>query len=287
MEILQLKYFISAAEMSSFTAAAKKYGVPVSDISQTIKRLERELETQLFTRSANRVTLSAQGRVFLEGVRRSMTELDGACSRIRELSGGVCGEIRLLILANRRVVTDAIEQFRSLHPDVTFNLSHSPHDGGDFDIIISDERPKNGVYEENVLVEEEMLLAVSEQCIPEDFDVSAPSLSAFRDSRFITMPEQSSHCRITKALCKSFGFTPNIGIMCDDPYYIRKYVEMGLGVTLVPAFSWKGQFSEGTPMFRIGDFRRTTYLFNLPKSVLPYAAREFLPILESAFGDDE
>ena len=90
MEILQLKYFISAAELSSFTGAAKKYGVPVSDISQTIKRLERELETQLFTRSANRVSLSAQGRVFLEGARCALSELDRACTRVRELSGGVC-----------------------------------------------------------------------------------------------------------------------------------------------------------------------------------------------------
>ncbi len=287
MEILQLKYFVSAAELSSFTGAAKKYGVPVSDISQTIKRLERELETQLFTRSANRVSLSAQGRVFLEGARRALSELDRACTRVRELSGGVCGEIRLLILTNRRGVTDAIEQFRSLHPDVTFNLSHSPLDDGDFDIIISDGRPKNGAYEETVLVEEEILIAASTRCIPKDFDPSSPDLSAFADSRFITMPEQSSHCRITRSLCRSFGFTPNIGIMCDDPYYIRKYVEMGLGVALVPAFSWKGQFSKDTPLFHIGGFRRTTYLFNLPKSSLPLAAREFLPLLVRAFGNEE
>ena len=185
------------------------------------------------------------------------------------------------------MVTDAIEQFRSLHPDVTFNLSHSPLDDGDFDIIISDGRPKNGAYEETVLVEEEILIAASTRCIPKDFDPSSPDLSAFADSRFITMPEQSSHCRITRSLCRSFGFTPNIGIMCDDPYYIRKYVEMGLGVALVPAFSWKGQFSKDTPLFHIGGFRRTTYLFNLPKSSLPLAAREFLPLLVRAFGNEE
>ena len=43
MELLQLKYFRDAAETENFSATAKNFGVPASDISQSIKRLEKEL----------------------------------------------------------------------------------------------------------------------------------------------------------------------------------------------------------------------------------------------------
>lgn len=48
MELLQLKYFCDAAETENFSKTAKKYLVPTSNISQSIKRLERELGVELF-----------------------------------------------------------------------------------------------------------------------------------------------------------------------------------------------------------------------------------------------
>ncbi|MBR2431832.1 MAG: LysR family transcriptional regulator, partial [Clostridia bacterium] len=42
MELLQLKYFCDAAETQNFSKTAKKYLVPTSNISQSIKRLEKE-----------------------------------------------------------------------------------------------------------------------------------------------------------------------------------------------------------------------------------------------------
>ena len=53
MDILQLEYFCSAAEMENFTLAAKRHFIPQSAMSITIKRLEKELETQLFNRIGN------------------------------------------------------------------------------------------------------------------------------------------------------------------------------------------------------------------------------------------
>ena len=48
MEILQLKYFCDSAVTGNFSATAKKFMVPPSAVSQSIKRLENELGTTLF-----------------------------------------------------------------------------------------------------------------------------------------------------------------------------------------------------------------------------------------------
>ena len=49
MEMLQLRYFYDSARTESFSKTAKKYMVPVSSVSASIKRLEKELDTELFT----------------------------------------------------------------------------------------------------------------------------------------------------------------------------------------------------------------------------------------------
>ena len=64
MEILQLKYFCHAAKTQNFSKTAQHFKVPVSNISQTIKRLENELETTLFYRNANSLYLNEQGKTF-------------------------------------------------------------------------------------------------------------------------------------------------------------------------------------------------------------------------------
>ena len=288
MEFLQLKYFISAAEAESFTQAAKEYSVPVSDISQTIKRLEKELDTSLFTRSANKVSLSREGRIFLESARRIMAELRYAKSSMAQSRSGISGEIRLLVLTNRRVVTEAIEKYHSLYPAVNIVLSHSASDKGDFDIIISDEQPKLPLLRKIPIITEKFYLAVAKSGIrgPENMISGKPELKLtdLRNVPFITMPDNSSHCTMTRKICEEAGFEPKVGIKCDDPYYLRKYVEMGLGAAFVPSFSWKGLISDNIRLIDVSDIMRTTYLFIADCAKDNRAVTEFIPVIEKQCG---
>ena len=55
MDLLQLKYFCDSAESQNFSQTARKYQVPPSGVSQSVKRLENELGTPLFERKNNKV----------------------------------------------------------------------------------------------------------------------------------------------------------------------------------------------------------------------------------------
>ncbi len=61
-----LATFSKAAELSSFTAAAKELGMTQAAVSQRIHALEHELETALFERRGGRVFLSDAGRRLYE-----------------------------------------------------------------------------------------------------------------------------------------------------------------------------------------------------------------------------
>ena len=66
MEILQLRYFYEIAQNENFAKTAEKFMVPASSVSNSVKRLEKELGVQLFDRSANCIRLNEKGRILSE-----------------------------------------------------------------------------------------------------------------------------------------------------------------------------------------------------------------------------
>ncbi len=262
MELLQLKYFCSAAESENFSKTAKEYLVPTSNISQSIKRLETELGAELFTHTANRVRLNEDGRRFYESVSEALRLLDEGRGSLEDKNGEPRGDIRLVCLNNRRLVTSAIEKFNAKYKGVSFIIRHTPDAVRDFDLFISDSAPFE--YSKKILVvDEDISVAMRSDNRLAGKDKLSPS--DLEGERFITMPINSSLYRITALACEGAGFSPNIAIQTDDPFYVRKYVEMGLGIAFVPTNSWRGMFGEDIVLRRADGIRRRTYAF-LPRS---------------------
>mgnify|MGYP002513475198 CR=1 FL=1 len=66
MEFLQLKYFQHAARSENFSHTATAFMVPPSSVSVSIKKLESELGVPLFDRTANKLSLNENGKLFLK-----------------------------------------------------------------------------------------------------------------------------------------------------------------------------------------------------------------------------
>ena len=76
MELLHLHYFRTVAEELNFTHAAKRLFISQPALSMTIKKLERELDTELFNRNGRTITLTNQGRILLQSVEKIENELE-------------------------------------------------------------------------------------------------------------------------------------------------------------------------------------------------------------------
>ncbi len=260
MELLQLKYFISAAETENFSKTARRYLVPTSNISQTVKRIEAELGCELFERSANKIRLGKNGRIFYERIKIALLEIEKAKEAVSPSEGEICGEIKLSICTDRRLVTGAIQRFTEVYPNVSFRISHSAEQSENSDIVISDRVSKPSAYTKQLLTKEDILLATV-QSLNVDGVSESEMCKALRSLSYISMPDTSSLYRNMVEICNCIGFEPNITIITDDPFYMRKYVEMGLGAAFIPALSWQGQFDEKVKLYRVGDFTRSTYIF--------------------------
>ena len=162
MELLQLKYFCDAAQTENFSRTAKNFNVPTSNISQSIKRLEKELNMELFTHLSNKIILNEQGKKFFINAQKALDFLNDGVKAVNDVSDNISGEIKISACTNRRIIAYAIENFRKKYPSVIFTISHNRLSEKDFDIII-DSGKFEGKYTVVPLVNEEFVLAVNKQ----------------------------------------------------------------------------------------------------------------------------
>ena len=275
MELLQLKYLCDAAKTQNFSETAKRFCVPPSDISQSVKRLEKELGRTLFTRGANRILLNSDGRAFYENIASALNAIDSA---VAEISQEGSERLSICIDTNRRIVMQAIEEYKRENPAVDIALSHfSDVEKEEFDIIIANESNRLTHFNSTLLLREEICLAVSvasEYASAQKLDISALS-----SAPFISMSERSSLFNITNSICRDHGFKPHIALTTDDPQYVRKCVELGIGVSFVPSFSWQGQFSDKVRLFPLEGYVRDTFIYTDKKRPVSASAERFIEIL--------
>ena len=272
MELLQLRYFCDAAKSENFSKTAKKFCVPPSNISQSIRRLEDELEVKLFTRKANKIALNELGLEFYNRVSLAVSLIDEAKSVA--LDDVNQGRIKICINSNRRIVMKAIEKFKKRYPDVEIHTVHFASVGEeDFDLIIAGDEEEYRAYHREKLISEGVAVAIRKDnplASLEKFD-----LGTCVGASFIAMTEKSSLLGLTKKICRDFGFEPRVTIQSDDPFYVRKCVELGLGIAIVPSFSWQGQFSDDVRLHVLSGYSRDTYMYLNPSKYATRALREF------------
>jgi DNA-binding transcriptional LysR family regulator len=282
MELLQLKYFCDAAVSENFSETARKFFVPPSGISQSIGRLERELGCALFLHSGNKIRLNEEGRIFYRSASAALMLLAEGAEAVREREGAVGGELDIVCACSRSTVARAIERFTALYPEVNLLLRNEPPKKEDCDVLIAEDCPFPYRKRELILDERICLAMPAGHPLAACASISVSSLAG---ERFISMPEKSSLYEITAKACTTAGFVPNIAIRLDDPFYIRKYVELGLGVAFVPEISWAGLFSGGVVLRPLVGLRRRAYAYLPAGRQEKQAGLKFLDVLCAVHGE--
>ena len=118
------RVFKEVAEVGNITAAAQALYISQSAVSQSIKQLERDLQTRLFARNSRGVTLTAEGQMLYEYVRSAMGLLETGeekLSQTRELQMG-----QLTIGASDTVTSQFLlpylDTFHKRHPAIHIQI---------------------------------------------------------------------------------------------------------------------------------------------------------------------
>jgi DNA-binding transcriptional LysR family regulator len=120
MTLQQLRYFLTAAEKGSFSAAADALLLAQPSLSEQIRKLESELGVALFTRAGRRLVLTEAGRMLRPHAERTLASAEEAVESVKEvrtLTGGTAS-FGTFGSAHHYLLGGLIQDFRRRYPDV-------------------------------------------------------------------------------------------------------------------------------------------------------------------------
>ncbi len=120
-----IQTFVRVAEAGSFTAVAKEMGTAQSSVSKSVAALEKDLGTQLLTRTTRSISLTEEGERYFEQVRRLVSEIQDAELALKKGEHQLSGILRVAASVGygRKVLMPLIDQFLTEHPEVKIDLN--------------------------------------------------------------------------------------------------------------------------------------------------------------------
>jgi len=256
MELLQLRYFCDAAQTENFSRTAETFTVPVSSVSQSIKRLEKELGNPLFTHSGNRVRLNQTGKIFYNQAKTALNTLEEAAYRVKNLHDRE--KISINVHITGFLIVSAIEKFHRKYPQLSFVTSYNPDASmQDFEIVVTDQILP-GAYERIQVMEESLVLAYSRKHFPQVEDMP---LEALGSCPFITTASGSTMEKTMYQVCEDLGIIPDVVLQSSDTFFFRRCVALGIGVAIVPKKTWMGHLSESVGFKDLGPYTKKVYVY--------------------------
>jgi len=119
MEIRWLHAFVAVAEELHFGRAASRLQMAQSPLSQTIRKLEKDIGVQLFERSTRSVALTAGGHTFLPHAYRVLEDVETARQATRASAGDVYGRVTIGFagVLNHRALPPLTRTVRQRYPN--------------------------------------------------------------------------------------------------------------------------------------------------------------------------
>lgn len=117
-----LRIFVQAADAGSFTVAGRQLGLSSSAVGKAIARLEEHLGVRLLHRSTRTVTLTSEGRCFLERSRRILGELDAAEREVSNTRATPSGTMRVSLPLAGMLMMPALTAFMRAYPAINLDL---------------------------------------------------------------------------------------------------------------------------------------------------------------------
>ena len=115
-----MEVLVAAVEAGSFSAAARRLGMPLTTVSRKVSDLEAHLRARLLNRSSRKLTLTEAGRSYLEACKRILEDINEAERAATGEFSAPKGELIITapIVFGRLHVVPIAADFLKAYPDV-------------------------------------------------------------------------------------------------------------------------------------------------------------------------
>ncbi len=290
MELAQLEVFLMVAREHRFSRAAEKLFRTQSAVSQTIRKLEVELDEALFDRSSREGVLTDAGKVLVEYAEKLLnlrSEAAESLVELRELQKG-----KLVIAANEFTalyLLPILAEFRRLHPMIKITVqralgSHIPDDvlryRAEFGVL-SYEPQEPSVHSVVVYLDELVFVVPPKHPLASAKQVSIRQLGA---ESFVAHIVSSPYRDKVLQLFKTHKTPLHMDLELPTLQAIKQFVALGNGVAFLPEISVETELARGE-LVRIPvrelQLKRKLRLIYRKDANLSHAARALLKVVEA------
>lgn len=235
MELLQLRYFVTVAELENVTAAARAHNIPQPAMSSMILKLEKELNVKLFDRVGNHVVLNDEGRAFFAYARKALNAISDGVQYLNDRNGQLETRITLVVNTNRDQIIDCMEALQKERPDVRYTVYHHMQENGKdnpFDLCITS-YPLNFTDVKSVALHKSKILLAIPPANPLYTYEGEFTPEVLGDQSYMLTRATNDIGNRVRAYFNKIGIAPNIILNCNEPHYLKRYMGMNAGIAFV------------------------------------------------------
>ncbi|HUU27461.1 MAG TPA: LysR family transcriptional regulator [archaeon] len=293
MHLEQLRFFQAVAEKGSFTRAAEELLLTQPAVSNQILKLEDDLGQKLFERQGKRVQLTRAGEILYAHSRKifqQLREVEGILEDLKSLDTGTLtlGTIDVISIY---VLPRIFSQFHQRYPRVEISIDID--DSTNICAGVLDGRFDLGFatlpVENKNLISIPIYTDILQVIAPRGHPLTRQKLVSLADlmkTTLIVYKKGSVTRKIIEGVFERRGLKLDPDMEIDRPEAMKKLVEAGLGLSIIPEMTIKRELEEGTLLaLPTGDvhFKRRLGLVYRKGQFFSPSTTAFLEILHSTF----
>lgn len=243
MKLIQLKIFRDIAYEKSFVKAAQMNFITQPSASAHLRLLEEELGVRLFDRVPRRVVLTSEGRLYLQHVEEILQKCNDLLALPGTLKDAPRGEVRVVSIHSVGMyelgtfLRSFMYQFPDIHIHLEYQDAHRVYElvkkkKADLGMVAF---PETHASIQSVKFGSDRLALA----VPANHHLANKNKVTVKDIKgepFIAFDRSTpTRVHIDKFL-KSYGIEASIKMTNNNIYALKKAIESGLGISIVP---WK------------------------------------------------
>ena len=292
MDLLQLEHFLAVADERTFTRAAERVFRTQPALSQSIKKLERELNAVLFTRDSGDVSLTEAGKLLESYAHRMLKLRDEATRSLAQLQNLEIGRLTLAAHESAAVylLPTPVLHFLQAFPDVKVSINRARLN--DIPRMVLDREVQIGFVKEAPSFQDLESVEVHEDSMAL---IAAPTHQLTQKARvrladldrvpFVVHHLCSSTEEVVLKLFQQNGLHCHVVAELWSFENIKSFVLVGAGIAIVPRITVEEELAEGSLVeIRLPEFhyRRGTVM-TYRKDCASEAASRLIDIMRDRY----
>lgn len=290
MQVESFKVFRDLVESRSFSKAASLNFITQSAVSQQIRAMEERFRVPLIERSNKRFGLTREGQLLYESSKQIIFQFDSLQHQLSEMRNVVSGTIRLSTVYSIGLhelppyLKRFLKEFPSVNVHVEYRRSNQVYEEvieGTSDMgLVAFPVQKKTLKIEPFRKDRLVLICIPTHELARDGEINVDKL---RKEKFIGFEPDIPTRKAVDKIFREAGLEVNPVMEFDNIETVKRAVEIGAGVSIVPSATVEQEVRDGTLCaveFKGHPYHRPLGIIYKSGRVLSPAMKRFLKMLK-------